>query len=176
MKESKANLAKFAIIMKMFGVNCGVEEITKNQINVYFTAFKPFPIAGVEKAFSRVMYDWIYNKFPPVGVFMKAMEKDQPLLEDIAEIQATEVIKQMQLHGIYGTPEFKDPITKELTKHRFVLATLCRTMKDGDEKWFVKEFVRAYKAFERNKKNLLIEIPPELKQITDNLFEGIDGS
>ena len=174
MKTSKSNLAKFATFMKAFEINCGVEERTKEQINFYFTAFKPFPISEVEKAFSRVMYDWIYNRFPTVGVFMKALKEDQPLLEDLAEIQAAEVIKQMQLHGIYGTPEFKDPITKELTKHRFVLATLCRTMKDGDEKWFVKEFVRAYKAFERNKENLLIEIPPELKQITDNLFERIE--
>lgn len=173
MKDSKDNLAKFTIFMKAFSVNCGVVEITKDQVNLYFTAFKQFSIDEVEKAFLRVMYDWIYNKFPPVGVFMKAIERDQPLLEDVAEIQAVEVIKQMQLHGIYGTPEFKDPITKELTKHRFVLATLCRTMKDGDEKWFVKEFVKAYRAFDRNKENLSIEIPPELKQITDNLFESI---
>ena len=174
MKTSKNNLAKFATFMKAFEINCDVKERTKEQINFYFTVFRPFPISEVEKAFSRVLHDWIYNRFPPVGVFMKAIEKEQPLLEDIAEIQAAEVIKQMQLHGIYGTPEFKDPITKELTKHRFVLATLCRTMKDGDEKWFVKEFIKAYKAFERNKENLLIEIPPELKQITDNLFEKIE--
>jgi len=89
MKESKNNLAKFATFMKAFEINCDTKERTKEQISLYFTAFKPFPIEEVEKAFSRVMYDWIYNKFPLIGVFMKAIERDQPLLEDIAEIQAS---------------------------------------------------------------------------------------
>lgn len=174
MKDSEDNLAKFTTFMKAFGVNCSIKEITKDQVNLYFTAFKAFPISEVEKAFSRVMYDWIYNRFPPVGVFMKAIEKDQPLLEDVAEIQASEVLSQIRQCGYYQTPEFKDPVTAHLMSHRFNFQSLCKTLNEDEEKWFVKDFTKAYQAVDRNKENLLIEISPELKQITDNLFERIE--
>lgn len=173
MKESKNNLAKFAIIMKALGTSCGVE-ITKNQINIYFTAFKQLSMIEVEKAFSRVMYTWIYNKFPPVGVFMKAIEESQPLLEDLADIQASEVLNQIRQCGYYKIPEFKDPVTAHLMSHRFNFQSLCKTLNESEEKWFVKDFVKAYQSVDRNKENLLIEITPELKQITDNLFERIE--
>jgi len=173
MKESKDNLAKFAIMMKTMGTNCNVE-ITKNQINIYFTAFKSFSLSEVEKAFSRVMYSWEYaNAFPPVGVFMKSVEKDQPLLEDCAEIQASEVLSQIRQCGYYKTPDFSDPVTAHLMSHRFNFQSLCKTLNENEEKWFVKDFTKAYQAVDRNKENLLIEITPELKQITDNLFESI---
>ena len=171
MKMSKNNLAKFATFIKAFEINCDIKERTKEQINFYFTTFKAFPISEVEKAFSRVMYSWVYNKFPPVGVFMKAMEENQPLLEDIAEIQATEVLSQIRQYGYYKTPDFKDSITAHLMSHRFNFQSLCKTINEDEEKWFVKDFVKAYQSVDRNKENLLIEITPELKQITDNLFE-----
>ena len=173
MKESKANLSKFAKIMKTFGVNCSVE-ITRDQINVYFIAFKSFTMSEAEKAFSRVMYGWIYNRFPTVGVFMKAIREDQPLLEDLAEIQASEVLSQIRQCGYYQTPDFKDPVTAHLMSHRFNFQGLCKTLNEDQEKWFVKDFVRAYQSVDRNKENLMIEITPELKQITDSLFERIE--
>ena len=175
MKMSKSNLAKFATFMKAFEINCSVEKITKDKINLYFTAFKPFSIEEVRVAFSKVMYSWIYNKFPPVGVFMKAIEKDQPLLEDLAEIQASEVLSQVRQHGYYQTPIFNDPVTAHLMSHRFNFKSLCKTMNEVAEKWFIKEFIQAYQVVDRNRDNLLIEAPPELKQITDNLFESIGG-
>jgi len=173
MKDSKDNLAKFAIMMNTLGTNCSVE-ITKNQINIYFTALKSFSLSEVEKSFSRVMYSWVYNRFPPVGVFMKAIEESQSLLEDLAEIQASEVLSQVRQYGYYQTPEFNDPVTAHLMSHRFNFQGLCKTLNEGEEKWFVKDFVKAYQGVDRNKENLLIEITPELKQITDNLFEGIE--
>ena len=174
MKESKPNLAKFATFMKAFEINCSVERITKDQLNLYFSVLKPYSISEVETAFARVMHSWQYNKLPTVGVFIKAIEDDRPLLEDQAEIQAAEVIKQMHVCGGYGTPTFTDPVTRELMKHRFVLSTLCRTMKDGEETWFVKDFVRAYQAFDKNREALLIEAPKELKQIVSNLFKDTE--
>jgi len=173
MKQSQNNVAKFATFMKAFEVNCSVEKITKSQLTLYFTVLKPFSISEVETAFAKVIHDWQYNKLPPVGVFVRAIEKKRPLLEDQAEVQAAEVLKQMQIHGIYGSPEFNDPITRELMTHRFVLSTLCRTMKAGGETWFVKDFIKAYRAFSRNKEVLLIEPPEELKKIANNLFERI---
>jgi len=47
-------------------------------------------------------------------------------------------------------------------------------MKESEEKWFVKDFVKAYQSFGKNKENLLIETPEELKTITDNMFERIE--
>ncbi len=173
MKEDKKEVAEFATFMRAFQINCSVKEITKDQLNLYFSALKQFSMSEVKTAFQRVMYDWIYTKMPPVGVFIKAIEKNQPQLEDVAEIQGTEVLSQIRQCGYYNTPEFKDPVTAHLMSHRFNFKNLCRTLWADQEKWFVKEFIQAYQAIDRNKENLSIEAPAELKQITDNLFESI---
>ena len=47
-------------------------------------------------------------------------------------------------------------------------------MKESEIKWFVKEFIQAYQAFDRNKENLLIgDIPSKLKKLTNNLFKSV---
>jgi len=107
MKENDKTIAKFVTFMKAFEINCSVDEITKDQINLYFTAFKPFSISEVEKAFSKVMYTWEYTKMPPIGIFIRAIDQG-PLLEDAAQIQAAEVLRQVRMVGAYGAPEFKD--------------------------------------------------------------------
>ena len=163
---------KFAQIMRGFEINCS-DKITKEQLDFYFKNLKQFSFPEIDMAAKKVLYSWQYNKMPTIGVFIKALEKEQPLLEDIAEIQATEVLKQMQICGGYGTPEFTDPVTVELMKNRFNFSNLCRTMKEGEEKWFVKEFIQAYQAFDRNKEDLQIEAPEELKKIADNMFKSI---
>jgi len=174
MKETKNEMAEFSKMIRAFEINCSVPEITKDQLMLYFNAFKSYPLNTVKEAFSKVLYEWKYNKMPTIGVFIKFIQGNQPEIEDQAEIQAAEVLKQMHICGSYGTPEFNDPITRELMKHRFNLPNMCRSMKEGEEKWFVKEFVQAYKAFGRNKENLLIDPPPELKKIANNLFERIE--
>ena len=164
---------KFANIMRGFEINCS-DKITKEQLDFYFTNLKQFPFSEMELAFKKVLYKWEYNKMPTIGVFIKVLGKSQPLIEDIAEIQATEVLKQMQECGYCNTPKFTDPVTIELMKHRFNFISLCKTMKESEIKWFVKEFIQAYQAFDRNKENSLIgDIPSELKKITNNLFKSV---
>ena len=58
MKTSASNLTEFSTFMKAFEINCSIESITKDQINLYFTAFKPFPMAEVKTAFQKVLYNW----------------------------------------------------------------------------------------------------------------------
>jgi len=173
MKQSKNDVAKFATFMKAFEINCSVKKITRDQLTLYFTALKLFSMAEVEKAFIKVMYEWEYTKMPPVAVFIKAVG-NQPLLEDAAQIQATEVLRQVRMVGAYGTPEFKDPITKHLIGRRFSFKGLCRTLQESEEKWFIKDFIEAYQSFGKNTENLLIETPEELKQITSNLFKSTE--
>lgn len=174
MEESKNNLAKFAIMMKVHGVNCSVE-ITKDVIDVYFTAFKKFPLSEVEEAFSNVLYTWTYLKFPTVGVFLRAIESQQPSVEDRAEIQATEVLNQVRTVGSYGSPKFNDRITTWLIERRFPWSNLCSTMQESEEKWFIKDFIQAYRSVNNNKKDLLItDAPKKLTKITDNLFKDIE--
>ncbi|MCK5605966.1 hypothetical protein KAR91_28975 [Candidatus Pacearchaeota archaeon] len=175
MKTSQNDISKFAIFMRAFEINCSVPKITKDQLNLYFTALKQFSMAEVVKAFTKVLNEWEYTKMPPVAVFIKAIS-NQPLLEDLAQIQATEVLKQVRILGAYGTPEFKDPITKHLIKIRFHFKGLCLNMRESEEKWFIKDFVEAYQSFSRNTENLLIETPEELKQITNNLFESVESA
>ncbi|MBW2178801.1 MAG: hypothetical protein JRG81_00270 [Deltaproteobacteria bacterium] len=175
MRQSKNDVAKFATFMKAFEINCSVPEITKDQLNLYFTVLKQFPMEEVAKAFTKVMYDWIYNRMPAVGVFVKAIESQQPAIEALAAIQATEVLCQIRQRGASWQPNFDDKITTWLMEKRFPWSALCSNMKESEEKWFVKDFIEAYRVVSNNKTDLLITDSPEkLTQITNNLFKDTE--
>lgn len=163
---------EFSIIMRAFEVNCSVKKITKDQLRLYFNAFKMFPISEIKEAFQKVMYDWIYpGKMPPVGVFSKALKKNQPLLEDQAEIQAAEVLNLIRTVGAYGNPVYLNPITKKIMSRRFNFTDLCKTLNVENETWFIKNFKEAYCA--ESEGFGLLSGPKKFKELTSDMFESV---
>ena len=146
--------------------------LNKELLNIYYDILKEYPLKSVKTACRKAIE--ICKFFPKISEIINFIKEEQPQIKDLAEIQATEVLKQMQECGYCNTPKFTDPVTIELMKHRFNFVSLCKTMKESEIKWFVKEFIQAYQAFNRNRENLLIEeMPSKLKKITNNLFESV---
>jgi hypothetical protein len=85
-------------------------------------------------------------------------------IKDCAEIQASEVIKQIRSVGSYGSPTFDDPVTAYIMANRFDWGSLCR-MNSREVHFFTKDFVRIYEVCSRNKKELMIEGRDERKRI-----------
>ncbi|OEU68483.1 MAG: hypothetical protein BBJ57_07335 [Desulfobacterales bacterium PC51MH44] len=173
MNQSKNEKVEFLKLMKAFEINCSVAEITKDQLKLYFEAFKPYSLNVVKEAFSKVLYTWKYNKMPTVGVFMDEISTG-PTIEAQAELQATDVLKQVNEIGTYGQPKFNDSTTIWLMQNRFNFKSLCLTIRQSDEKWFIKEFVQAYLYVKDSDQSLLSGAPKEIKQIAVNLFKGME--
>jgi hypothetical protein len=66
---------------------------------------------------------------------------------DKAEHEAYGVIERIRNVGSYGTPKWHDPVTSAVMTKRFRWGEVCATP-EKDLKWFVREFVAAYKSYQ----------------------------
>jgi len=137
-------------------------EISKPGLKFRFDVLKKYPIEEIEKAAHKIVETWQYTKMPPIAEFVNKIEGDKPQIEDIAEYQAHEVITQIKQAGYNKKPVFTDPITTKLIKRRFNFRSLCQTLLESENKWFVKEFKEAYCAYSRINNQQQIEVPPEI--------------
>ena len=109
---------------------------------------------------------------PPVAIFIEAIQGKAPEIEDKATNEAMKVLNAIRIYGYYNKPKFDDIITRSLVDRRFNWQTLCSTMKEDQEKWFIKDFVEAYTSFNTEKQVLINDDTPEkLKEITEDMFD-----
>lgn len=148
------------------------KELNKPLLQLYTEALMEYPIEKIRGACAVSIKTLKF--FPKIAEIIELIGLSNLQIEETAETQATKVLEQIRTAGYYGAPEFKDPITKHLMSGRFNFKGLCQSLTYTEEKWFVRNFVQSYRAFDRNKEYLLTETPEELKQITDNLFEGVE--
>ncbi|KKK53259.1 hypothetical protein LCGC14_3096560 [marine sediment metagenome] len=144
------------------------DELSKPGLQFRFDALKEFSIEQVEVAAFKIIKARKYNKMPPVGEIVEAIQGPAPQIEDVAEIQAAEVIRQISPVGYYGCPVFSDPITDRLFQGRFRWQSVC-SLAESELRWFVREFKEAYRAY-----NVVVETPRleasgELKKLSENI-------
>jgi len=135
------------------------KNLTKTLIKAYFTALLPFKFEKVEGAISRSINELKF--FPKPAELIEFIQGDpNESKADVAEIQATVVLRAIATYGSYQSPTFEDPITADIVTKRFGWGHLCSYITDDTKPWFMKEFKEAYLSFSRSMGNNVIEFKP----------------
>jgi len=133
---------EFAAIMAAMAENFNCQT-TKDGLRIRFEALRGYFMDEVRAACVELVRT---RKFPGMPNTAEIIEKISGTLMDQAERQANAVIAQIRSVGSYGSPKFSDPVTASLMSSRFRWGEVCKTP-EKDLKWFVRDFVSAYKSY-----------------------------
>lgn len=136
--------------LNAFGTLCVTfdKEPSELLINVYFEALSYFPIEQIEKAISQAIATLKF--FPKPVELIDIAAGGGGRLEDIAEVEAGRVLNAVRRHGHYASVKFEDPVTNAVILRSFGgWVTLARDMRSDQQKWFLKDFAKAYQAYAR---------------------------
>jgi hypothetical protein len=132
------------------GVMCEVfsKALSPLAIQTYFRAMERFPIEQVEGAISEAIVSCRF--FPKPVELIEFITGKSGNLADIAEIQAAEVLQTVKRYGAYNSIRFRDTVTAAVIQQSFGgWKKLCDDLRNDNEKWFLKDFVRTYQAYSR---------------------------
>jgi hypothetical protein len=161
---------RFALLMYGMADNFR-DTLTEAGLKFRFQALSGYSYKQLEHAAIHIIRTRKFTKMPTIADFIEAIDGSG---DDIAETQAHHVLCQVRELGAYQTPTFDDPVTRELASRRWTWGTLC-SMLERDHQWFVKEFVQAYRAYERLEIVPQLEGPTTFKQLAGGMFEDVAG-
>ncbi len=134
-------LEHFTGLCEIFG-----KDASKVFISMYFEALKEFTIEQVKESISKSITN---NKFFPKPVeLIQNIKGTNEDIENIALIQADLTLKAIGRHGKYKSVSFKDKTTQAVISRSFGgWINLCQESMENEEKWFRKDFIKAYIAY-----------------------------
>jgi hypothetical protein len=119
------------------------KKISTALTDAYWIALEPFDDRACENAFKRLIATSKF--FPRPADFIDLMVVKNV---DMAEVEATKVLKAIKTLGAYQSVRFDDPVTTAVIQDSFGgWIRLCGDLTEAKESWFIKDFVRAYQAF-----------------------------
>lgn len=137
----------FAHIMIGLAENYG-QTVTKEGLKLRFDALRQFSLEEVTNAAMGMLYDRKWSSMPTVADFRDYMCGGTA--EDKAEVEAGKVVEAVRHVGAYRSVVFDDPVTQAVISRAFGgWVRLCREMTDREEKFFRKDFARAYGSYSR---------------------------
>ena len=105
-----------------------------------------------------IMKNRKYNKLPTAAEFLDIVRpKENP--KQLAEAQADEILDSVRRIGHRLTPNFRDPITRELMSTRWRWNSFCINLETKDVKWWRKDFVEAYIGKHESEERLKLQAP-----------------
>ncbi len=113
-------------------------------IDLYRAALDKITIEQFRKAANEAVRKL---KFFPKPAEILEMTGHNNSLDEKAEREAYGVIEQIRSVGSYGSPKFDDPVTAAVMTKRFRWNEVCMTP-EKELKWFIKDFVGAYKNYQ----------------------------
>jgi len=138
---------EFAAIMAGLAENFGTT-LTKAGLRMRFEALKQYSIEQVRNAAISILRTRKYLKMPTIAEFIEHLEGGSA--EDIAQVEAAKVLEAIKVHGPYRSVVFDNPVTQAVIEYSFGGWTkLAEDLDAKGEKWFFKDFERAYGAFAR---------------------------
>ena len=168
------DLEQFAAIMYGLADNFSAR-ITPEGVDFRFEALKQYGIDQVRAAAVCLVKNRKFLKMPTIAEFIEAIEGTP---EDRAEIEAMKVIDNIRLFGRYNPPRFEDPATSKVVG-RMGWNNLC-SMPEDQQKWFVRDFMEAYKAESRRQgiepANAAIADDRPMKRILQVVGKPVNGA
>lgn len=148
-------------------------ELTADVIELYHNALKSYDVDSIAVATGQHIKTCKW--FPKICELNELLKEHVPQLESKATDQAALVILMVSQNGYLNEPVWEDAITRHLFQRRFKWRSLCDTLTDDENKWFVKDFIQAYTAANDmcDGNPELLEAPKEFLQIANGLFKSI---
>ena len=144
----KQDIKQFTNIMAGLAENYPGAVLTGNGLKLRFAALKEFSIDQVTMAATKLVQTHKYNAMPTTADIINAMGGMPGRInqEHRAEIEAGKVLDHLYYFGSRNTPSFDDPITRHLMSHRWRWYSWASKVREDEFKWWVRDFIRAYKA------------------------------
>lgn len=149
------------------------KKITDVLKNVYWKTLEPFTDDQCKKAFDDIMASSKW--FPKPAEIILAINKDVAKIEDRAIVEANKILIHLNLNGAGKWPALDDPITKHLMTSRWVYDRWARDVLESELKWWVKEFIEAYRAYSETEAPLQIEVSDEIKPLVNDIGKPIES-
>jgi len=148
-------------------------ELTADTINLYHQCLADYDVELIASAAS--IHVKSSKWFPKISELVSLMKPHIPRIESKATEQAAIVLQAIRSYGYNHEPIWSDPITNYLLKSRFNWKSICNTLTEEEEKWFVKNFNEAYlSAADISQGDMKqLDAPEQFKQLAMGLFESI---
>jgi hypothetical protein len=140
------DLPKFASLLTAMSAVFD-KAITPQVTEIYFRILDRFAIEEVERGISTACATLKF--FPKPAELIDAICGGQADLEDKAHIEATRVLTAIKRVGTYSSVAFDDPVTQAVIAQHFGGWHRFADMREDGEKWFIKDFAKAYASFAR---------------------------
>ena len=147
-KQGKTEFAKRYVLICKFCNNTPVDP--KNQ-QIYETLLSEYSISDVITGVNGAMKSWANtNRLIPVAEIIKHIHGGEHAIEDQAIIQSHLVLNSIKTIGRYQTVRFSDRTTSAVITRLFGgWVKMCSELEADKEKWFLRDFQAAYKAYKR---------------------------
>lgn len=152
------NKSQFTTVMFAMAGNFGAK-IEPTTLDIWFRMAKDDGITydELQSAAQRIMRSKkeSYGRMPTYAEILEAAKGPAPKppeIEDIAMVQANFIIDQLRRYGSLGIPHFDDPKTRALMRTRWPYCQWAASVKEKDLKWWIKDFIAAYKSETANER------------------------
>jgi len=125
------------------------KELTPLAIKAYFRALERYPAEQVEQAISQAMAECKF--FPKPVELIDFITGGTQGIADQALLQAGIFVETVRRVGRYESVKFEDPVTAAVIDGSFGgWVKVCDDMTEDNEKWFRRDFEKAYRTYRRN--------------------------
>ncbi len=167
---NEADKNRFAEVMTGLAENFG-SSLSKPGLSMRFEALKNYSIEEVERAAFSIMQSRKYTNMPTVAEFMEHLSGGSA--EDIAQVEATKVLEAIRNYGPYETVAFDNPVTQAVIQYSFGgWQKLNEELREDQEKWFIKDFEKSYKAFSKQNMQYKGALPGIVQHNNEVLGKG----
>ena len=147
-KQGKIEFAKRYVLMCKY---CGGMAVDPATQQIYEALLSEYNIADVIVGINGAMKHWPHtNRLIPAEEIIKHIHGGENSVEDHAIIQSHLVLNSIKTIGRYQTVRFEDRTTSAVITQLFGgWVKMCSELEADKEKWFLKDFQAAYKAYKR---------------------------
>uniref|UniRef100_A0A6H2A2B1 DUF6475 domain-containing protein n=1 Tax=viral metagenome TaxID=1070528 RepID=A0A6H2A2B1_9ZZZZ len=134
-------------------------EATEALLDIYYLALQEMSNENFVKAVQRVIQSHSYSNLPAPAEFLGSSS------DDAAIIALDKVERAVQKWGAYHTVVFDDPVIHATISALGGWIHVASAIPVDQWKWFVKDFIKTYKAFASNPR-------PEIPRVLVGIWEG----
>lgn len=142
--------------------------ITPEGMKFRFECLQEYSLDQIRKAAIYLVKTRKFTKMPTIAEFIEAIDGSG---DDKAEAEAMKVIAEIKRIGSYQSPQFEDPKTRQVVAS-MGWGNICST-EESKLRFFVKDFIEAYKSENRRQETRLISGHEEDSQDVRRLLSGI---
>jgi len=174
---NKTNKEEFASIMWGLAEECG-GNITTAGLKARFSALEEYSIDQISKAATWLIKhrEATFPAVPRTKEIIDAIENlkgPKVSVQTQAEIQADKVLAKLRYHGRAGVADFDDPVTQHLMTTRWLYKKWASFVLEDELKWWKKDFVQAYSAYQDAESKQYLPPGGELLKIANNCVKRL---